>query len=63
MISFLSGKMRFNIFFQFNVLYIFGTRLVPLKSLKAIISSGEVSEGTIVLGVDNESSAERGNTF
>jgi hypothetical protein len=33
------------------------------KSLEKIISSGEVSEGSIILGIFNETSAEMGNTF
>jgi hypothetical protein len=62
-INFICGKKRDLLFFQFCFLGIFGTGLISLKSLKAIISSGEMSEGSIVhvLRVVKEGSAEIGN--
>jgi len=51
---------------SFSIQYflgIFGSRLIFCKSLEAIISSGEESEGSIILLVLKEGSAEIGNTF
>jgi hypothetical protein len=46
-----------------NFLGIVGSKLILCKSLEAVIYSGEVSEGSIVLLVLQEGSAEIGNTF
>jgi hypothetical protein len=53
-------KKRLTIFFPFECfLCIFGTGLI-FRSLEELISSDNVSEGSIVLGVLNEGSAETG---
>ena len=49
--------------FSIHFIGIFGTGLIFLKSLEAVISSGEVSEENIVLSVHNDGSGEMGNTF
>ena len=42
---------------------IFGPRLSFFKSVEEVISSGEVSNGSVVLGVQNEVPAAIVNTF
>jgi hypothetical protein len=61
-ISFFSDKLYCSLSIE-NFLGIVGSRLIFCKSLEAVISSGEVSEGSIVLLVLQEGSVEIGNTF
>jgi hypothetical protein len=42
---------------------IFGTGLISFKGLDAVISLGEVSEGSIVFRIFSDGSVEIGNTF
>jgi hypothetical protein len=60
---FIDKKKRLAIFTFEHFLSVFGTGMISFKSLEEVISSGEVSEGSIVLGIFNEPSAEIGNTF
>jgi hypothetical protein len=61
-ISFFSDKKT--CFFTFEYFSsVFGNGIIFFKSLEEVISSGEVSQGSIVLGIFNETSAEMGNTF
>jgi len=46
-----------------HFLYMFGTSLIWYKILEAIISSGVLTEGCIVLSLLNEGFVEIGNTF
>ena len=61
-VSFFSDKKRVVLFSIEYFLGFFVTGLI-FKSLKEVISSGEMSERRIVLRVLNEASAEIGNTF
>jgi len=56
-------RKRVDIFSIQYFICIFGTGLISLERLEAVISSVEVSEETIVLRVLNDSSGEMGNTF
>ena len=56
-------KKRLAIFTFEYFLIVFVTRMIFFKSLEELISSEEVSQGSIVLGIFNETSAEMGNTF
>jgi hypothetical protein len=56
-------RRRVDIFSIQYFICIFGTGLISLKRLEAVISLVEVSEETIVLRVVNDSSGEMGNIF
>jgi hypothetical protein len=59
-----SVKKRELLFFLIKYfLFVFGPRLIFFKSVENVISSREVSKGSLVLRVLNRVSAEIGNTF